>query len=133
MTKHEPKRGIYALSADPIHNGHIYNIKCAMESGLIDELLVAVGVNYSKKTLFNLEERSFLVSKAIYSSGFDEDKVKVGHFDGLLRNYALREGYDFIIRGARHGLDFDYEQTLSCFNGEIGRAHVELQSQFHLV
>jgi len=120
MTKHEPKRGIYALSADPIHNGHIYNIKCAMESGLIDELLVAVGVNYSKKTLFNLEERSFLVSKAIYSSGFDEDKVKVGHFDGLLRNYALREGYDFIIRGARHGLDFDYEQTLSCFNGEYG-------------
>jgi len=114
------KNAVYPLSADPIHNGHLQNIAVAVNSGLFDKVTVAVGNNPAKKYLFNLNERLSLVERAVYSAGFDGSRVEVLPFSGLLRNYALVNGMDFIIRGSRNSKDFEYEQTLSDFNSEYG-------------
>lgn len=118
MTKQ--KNAVYPLSADPIHNGHLHNIAVAVNSGLFDKVIVSVGNDCNKKYLFSLNERLVLARKAIYSSGFDSDRVVVEPLSGLLRNYALEKGASFIVRGCRNSRDLEYEEVLSEFNGEYG-------------
>jgi pantetheine-phosphate adenylyltransferase len=120
------KNAIYPLSADPIHNGHLYNIEVA--SGLFDKVIISVGNNCEKRYLFNLDERLDLARKVVYSSNLDKSKVAVEPFFGLLRNYALENGAGFIIRGCRNSKDWEYEDTLSEFNGEYGLQTLVLPS-----
>ncbi|MDD5192185.1 MAG: pantetheine-phosphate adenylyltransferase [Candidatus Nanoarchaeia archaeon] len=114
------KSAVYPLSADPIHNGHIYTLAVAANSGLFDKVIVAVGNDCNKNYLFDLDERLFLAKKAVYSSGFEKNKVSVESFYGLLRNYAREQGAKFIVRGCRNSKDWEYEKILGEFNGEYG-------------
>jgi len=111
---------VYPLSADPIHYGHLSNVTAAVTSGLFDEVVVALGHNPTKKYLFNLEERLDLAKRTVEAAGLDKTKVRVESFTGLLRNYAILNGADFIVKGCRNGTDWDYENLLSEFNDEYG-------------
>lgn len=112
------KIAVYPLSADPVHNGHMYSLGVAVNSGLFDEVCFAIGNNPDKKYLFSLEERIDLSKRAINSEKFDKTKVRVESFSGMFRNYARRIGAKFVIRGARSSRDFEYEMVLSDYNGE---------------
>lgn len=112
------KNAIYPLSADPIHNGHIYNIETAVRTGLFDKIYVAIGGNTGKTPLFSAAERVYLAEKAIGPLGFDN--VFVESFDGLLGHYAFERNASIIIRGSRRGFDFEYEQVLAEFNRKYG-------------
>ncbi len=114
------KNAVYPISADPIHNGHLHNIRRVYESGLFDRIYVAIGNNAGKRYLFSLEERVALADKVIYSEGFEKEKVVVEPFLGLLRNYARRKGAEIIVRGVRNFSDLEYEEVIADFNGEYG-------------
>jgi pantetheine-phosphate adenylyltransferase len=100
------KKAIYPLSADPLTNGHIDIINRATK--IFDEVVVAVGNNFSKNYLFNLEERLEIVNTVLK----DRENVKVVGFDGLLTDIAMQEGINFIVRGFRNSNDYLHELTL---------------------
>lgn len=77
-------------------------------------MVVAVGVNPAKKTLFSEIERIRLLNEILNSPEFD--KVSVTSFNGLLVNYAKDIGANLLIRGIRSVSDFEYEINLAGVN-----------------
>ena len=108
------KVAVFPGSFDPITNGHIDLVLRSLP--LFDKIIVAVGVNSQKKTLFELEERISWIKQAFY----EEDKVEVGKFEGLTVNYCKQVNARYLVRGLRNASDFDYEKTISQLNHIIG-------------
>ncbi|MFC1696850.1 dephospho-CoA kinase [Nanoarchaeota archaeon] len=110
---------IYALSADPIHYGHlntikhIKNLKCFGDT----ELIIAVGNNEGKKYMFNQDERVVLARSAIESLRLKN--VTVEGFDGFLYKYANKHPDPILVRSGRNGKDFEFEKNLSNFNKQM--------------
>jgi pantetheine-phosphate adenylyltransferase len=97
-------------SFDPVTNGHLDVI--ARASKLADEVVVAVLVNRSKKSLFDLSERIEMLEHAIAPY----KNVRVDSFDGLLVDYCRRNDIPAIIKGVRIVGDFDYELQMAQMN-----------------
>lgn len=108
------KIAVFPGSFDPITNGHVDLVRRA--SPLFDKIIVAVGVNSVKKTLFPLEARLEWLDR-VYG---DNPKVEIGHFEGLTVNYCQKTNAKYLIRGLRNASDFDYEKTISQLNNIIG-------------
>ena len=53
------KRAIFPGSFDPITMGHVDIIKRSLP--LLDELIIAIGVNSTKKYMFSLEQRKTFI------------------------------------------------------------------------
>ena len=107
---------IFPGSFDPITLGHLDIVQRALP--LFDKIIMAVGVNSVKKTLFNLEQRMEWLEEVFE----EEPKVVVDHFEGLTVHYAKKVNANFLIRGLRNGSDFDYEKTISQLNNIIGKS-----------
>jgi len=104
------KRAVYPGSFDPITNGHLDIITRA--SRLVDELVVAVMVNPSKRHLFTLEERQEMILEVC--SGLDN--VSVSTFSGLLVHYLDEVEVPIIIKGLRAISDFESEFQMAALN-----------------
>lgn len=105
---------VFPGSFDPITLGHIDLVKRATH--LFDKIIVAVGVNDSKKYLYSLEQRLEWLNLVFK----DDDRVSVDHFKGLTVNFCKEQGAHFLLRGLRNASDFDYEKTISQLNHIIG-------------
>ncbi len=103
---------IYAGSFDPITRGHEDLIRRSLE--LVDRLIVAVATNSAKQPLFTREERADLIRATITN-----DRVQVKTFDGLLVDFAAREGASVLIRGLRAVSDFEYEYQMALMNRHL--------------
>jgi pantetheine-phosphate adenylyltransferase len=123
------KKAVYALSGDPVHNGHMESLAEAVNKGMFDEVYFAIGNNPKKKYLFTADERVYLAKKTLFSSGIDQNKVKVESFNGLLRNYAVERGIEYIVRGSRNSEDFIYEMLVADINAEYGLQTVILPAK----
>lgn len=107
------KRAVYAGSFDPVTNGHLWMIQQA--SKLFDEVIVAIGINPDKKYAFTLEERIEMLSKSI-----PHNNVRVDTFENdFLVRYAEKINAQYIIRGIRSQIDFEYEKQMRNVNSEI--------------
>jgi pantetheine-phosphate adenylyltransferase len=104
---------IYPGSFDPPTLGHLDVIERA--SRLFDELIVAIGVNSSKKTLLSVEDRA----EALVASTDHLPNVRIDRFYGLLVNYALEQGASSIVRGLRATADFEYEFQMAMVNRRL--------------
>jgi pantetheine-phosphate adenylyltransferase len=111
------KIGIFPGSFDPITSGHRYIIVKA--SKLVDVLIVGIGDNASKKSYYSLDQREEWVQKTFKSY----DNILVKKYSGLTINFAQKENAEFIFRGLRSSIDFEYEkqiaETNSVMNKEI--------------
>ncbi len=105
---------VFPGSFDPITLGHVDLVERALP--LFDEIVVAVGVNNQKRTLFSLEQRLAWLQEVFR----DEPRVRVGHFENLTVDYCHKIGANFLLRGLRNASDFDYEKTISQLNNIIG-------------
>jgi pantetheine-phosphate adenylyltransferase len=105
--------GIYPGSFDPPTLGHLDVIERAAK--LFDEIIVAVGVNSSKKPLLTCEQRMQALRDA--TSGMSN--VRVNSFDGLLVEYVSRQGAKAIVRGLRATADFEYEFQMAMVNRRL--------------
>ncbi|HEY7864703.1 MAG TPA: pantetheine-phosphate adenylyltransferase [Psychromonas sp.] len=104
------KTVVFPGSFDPVTLGHIDLISRA--SKLAERVVIAVAVNTSKKTLFNLNERCDLLSQATaHLSG-----IEVIPFSGLLADFAKQHNAQALIRGIRGTTDADYELQLAQVN-----------------
>lgn len=104
---------IYPGSFDPLTSGHLDLIERA--SHIFDQVVVAVGVNSRKKTVFSAEERIAMVKASVKSL----KNVKVDSFDGLLVNYARSRKIHVILRGLRAFSDFEYEFQMALANRKM--------------
>jgi len=104
---------IYPGSFDPPTLGHIDVIERA--SRLFDELIVAIGVNSSKRPLLSVEERI----EALVASTKHLSNVRVEEFSGLLVHYALEKNAKSIVRGLRATADFEYEFQMAMVNRRL--------------
>ncbi len=107
------RKGIYPGSFDPVTLGHLDIIHRAAD--LVDELVIAILHNSSKKGLFTTEERIDLLKRVTE----DIPNVKVISFDGLLVDCAIQYGTKTIIRGLRAVTDFEYELQLAQTNKRL--------------
>ncbi|MGL5087935.1 MAG: pantetheine-phosphate adenylyltransferase [Cetobacterium sp.] len=113
------KLALYSGTFDPITKGHIEIIKRA--SKMCDKLVVAVLNNSSKKTLFSLEERKEMVQNVLK----DIRNIEVVEHTGLLVNYMKEIGCNYIIRGLRAVVDYEYELSLAYGNYDISEGDIE--------
>jgi pantetheine-phosphate adenylyltransferase len=107
------RRAIYPGSFDPVTCGHLDVIQRAAR--LFDELVVAVAFNDQKQSMFTPEERMVLIREATASVG----NIRVACFDGLLVDFARREGAGAVIRGLRAISDFEFEFQMALMNRKL--------------
>ncbi|MEN8768561.1 MAG: pantetheine-phosphate adenylyltransferase [Candidatus Arcticimaribacter sp.] len=107
------KRAIFPGSFDPITMGHVDIIRRSLP--LFDELIIAIGVNSTKKYMFSLDQR-----KAFIEATFaDEPKIKVDTYEGLTVDYCEKIEANFILRGLRNPADFEFEKTITQVNRRL--------------
>ena len=98
---------------DPVTNGHLDII--ARAASLFDEVVVAVGVNQSKRRLFSPEERMDMLRQA----SAPHPNVVVAGFDGLLTDFCSQHDVHAIVKGLRAVTDFDYELQMAQMNASL--------------
>lgn len=108
------KIAVFPGSFDPITTGHLDIVQRALP--LFDKIIMSIGVNSVKKTLFDLDQRMEWLNQVFKKY----DKVDVGTFEGLTVHYCEKVGAKYLIRGLRNGSDFDYEKTISQLNNIVG-------------
>ncbi|MBC6995398.1 pantetheine-phosphate adenylyltransferase [Neolewinella lacunae] len=108
------KTAVFPGSFDPITVGHVELVRRAVP--LFDRIVVAVGINSQKQTLFSLEQRLAWLEEVFQ----DEPSIEIGSFEGLTAHYCKKIGSRYLLRGLRNASDFDYEKTISQLNGIVG-------------
>ena len=107
---------IYPGTFDPLTLGHEEIINRAAK--ISDNLLVAVSVNSSKTTMFDLQDRLKLVE--IITSRYPN--VTFGSYEGLTVDFANTNNIDVIIRAVRNSTDFNYESQIAQMNNTMDNA-----------
>ncbi len=107
------KRVVCPGSFDPITFGHLDIIERA--SSIFDEVVIAVLVNQTKKTLFRVDERIEMIGEV--TAQFKN--VKVASWSGLLVDYCKANDISMIVKGLRAVTDFDYELQMSQINLQL--------------
>jgi pantetheine-phosphate adenylyltransferase len=105
-----PRAAVYTGTFDPVHLGHLDIIERG--SRLYDRLVVGVGINPEKTTLFSIEERVRLLEEVSAPFG----NVEVQAFTGLAVQFVRGLGAGVMIRGLRTLSDMEYEFTMSLMN-----------------
>jgi pantetheine-phosphate adenylyltransferase len=109
------RRVVCPGSFDPVTNGHLDIISRA--SRLYDEVVVAVLINITKKSLFTVEERIEMLSEVTSQYG----NVRVDSFHGLLVDFCEANGISAVVKGLRAISDFDYELQMAQMNYSMAK------------
>ncbi|MFI3189529.1 pantetheine-phosphate adenylyltransferase [Crenothrix sp. D3] len=106
---------IYSGSFDIVTEGHLWMIKEGIR--LFDKLIVGIGTNPSKQTLFDFKTRKRLLESVCVEFS---DKVVIEDFGNLaLVQFARDKNAAYILRGIRSVSDFDYERMLKNVNTDL--------------
>jgi pantetheine-phosphate adenylyltransferase len=107
------RRAVYTGSFDPITLGHLNVIE--RSSRLVDSLIVGIGINIDKQSLFSADERAELVERVTRPLG----NVEVRQFSGLAVHFVRECNARVIIRGVRSLSDMDSEFTMTLANRKL--------------
>jgi len=104
---------LFPGSFDPITKGHFEIVIKGLE--LFDTIVIGIGENSSKKTLYSVQQRTDMLQKVFA----DYPNVKIQSYSGLTIKFCKEIGAKFVLRGLRSGLDFEYEQSIAFANKEL--------------
>lgn len=107
------KIALFPGSFDPFTIGHASIVRRAL--GMFDHIVIAVGYNINKRSLFSPDERVAAIER-VYAT---ESRVRVVAYDDLTADLAVREGAHHIIRGIRSVKDFEYERDIASVNQRL--------------
>lgn len=105
--------GLFPGTFDPITTGHIDIV--SRSAKLFDKVIVAIGINPKKATLFDLEQRLSWIKRAFK----DQENIEVETYETLTTEFAKAKNAKFIIRGVRNGNDLEYERNIAHINKKI--------------
>lgn len=104
---------VFPGTFDPFTIGHESLVRRGLL--LMDEIIIAIGVNDSKKSYFTLEKRLEMI-RELYK---EEQRISVQSYDTLTIEFAEKNGARYILRGIRSVIDFEYEKTIADMNRTI--------------
>ena len=107
------KIALFPGTFDPFTLGHLSLVDRGLN--LVDEIIIAIGVNNNKKTFFSLDERIDMVSQLFK----DNPKVSVKSYECLTVDFAKEQEAQYILRGIRSVNDFEYEKNIADVNRNI--------------
>ena len=110
MTK---RVALFPGTFDPFTIGHESIVRRGL--ALVDEIVIAIGINESKTYWFPLDWRLQMI-RDLYA---DEPRVRVESYDSLTVDFARQVGAHFILRGIRSVNDFENEKTIADMNRTI--------------
>ncbi len=113
MNQEQPRTAIYTGSFDPVTLGHVNVIERAAR--LVDKLIVGIGTNIEKSSLFTPEERRQLVSAATAHV----ENVEVRVFSGLAVTFVRECNARVMVRGVRPLTDIAGEFTMMMANRKL--------------
>ena len=101
---------VYTGTFDPVHFGHLDIIRRG--SGIFERLVVGVGINPEKATLFSPEERVDQVRRVVAPF----HNVEVRFYHGLTVQFVRQVGARVMLRGLRTTSDMEAEFAMSLMN-----------------
>jgi pantetheine-phosphate adenylyltransferase len=104
---------LYPGTFDPPTNGHLDLIERG--SKLFDRLIVAILSNPVKDPLFTVEERVEMLKESTAAL----KNVSVATFDGLMVEFARKQGASAVLRGIRAISDYEYEFQMALMNRRL--------------
>lgn len=112
-------KAIFAGSFDPPTYGHLDIVSRALS--FCDEIYMSIGLNSQKKSLFNDGEKLWLLSQSIVEGlgPVLAQRIYPSTYDGLLVDFATKNGVSLLIRGARTSADYEYEHSLALINKKL--------------
>ncbi|MCL2682801.1 MAG: pantetheine-phosphate adenylyltransferase [Bacteroidales bacterium] len=108
-----PNIAVFPGSFDPITKGHESIVHRALP--LFDKIIVAVGYNANKKSVFSVEQRVYFIKKTFA----DTPNVIVASYEGLTVDFCEKHKAKFLLRGLRGIADFKNERMLASINKEL--------------
>ena len=115
------KTAIFPGTFDPFTNGHLDIVNKGLR--MFDNIIIAIGVNTSKRQLFPIEKRKEWIEHVF----IDNDRVEVMTYSGLTTTFCTEVEAAFILRGLRTTTDYEYEKQIAFVNEQQSP---ELQSVF---
>lgn len=103
-------KAIFPGSFDPITLGHQSIIERALP--LFDEIIIAVGVNATKNTMYSVDQRIKWIEKCFAK----HPKISVRSFSDLTVEFCKKENAKYILRGLRTSADFEFERGIGQVN-----------------
>ncbi len=107
------RRAIFPGTFDPFTIGHYSIVQRGLS--MFDEIVIGIGFNLSKKTLFTIEQRLDIIQQAFAN----EPRVKVQAYNSLTVDFATSVDAGFVLRGLRSVGDFEYERTIADANKKL--------------
>lgn len=104
------KRAVFPGTFDPITLGHVDIINRAVP--VFDELIIAIGINAGKQTMFSLDDRIAFIKKLFAT----EKNIRVESYTGLTVNFCKEQDAQFLVRGLRNSTDLNYELPIAQTN-----------------
>lgn len=106
-----PKKiAIFPGTFDPFTVGHLSIVNRGLE--LLDEIIIAIGVNEAKSTYYTIDERLEMIRSLFQGN----DRIKIMSYNSLTIDFAASVNARFILRGIRTVNDFEYERTIADVN-----------------
>lgn len=112
------KKLAFAGSFDPITKGHLWVIQEALN--MAEEVYVILAVNSNKKPLFDEQTRTLMVQAAVNTlEGACRVKVISSKNEYVAQLASVTLKCDYLIRGIRSSVDFDYENIIQKTNTDV--------------
>jgi len=107
------KTAIFPGSFDPFTLGHLDVLNSSLK--LFDKVIIAVGNNALKKSLFSVEERLEMIENATRKI----NNVEIISYQGLTIDLCREQNVNFIVRGLRTTTDFEMESVVAQANSRM--------------
>jgi len=107
------RKAVFTGTFDPVTLGHLNVIERGCK--LFEHLVVGIGLNPDKRSLFSIVERVTLARRVVEPF----PNVSVEPFDELAVQFVRRIGARVILRGVRTLSDMEYEFGMSLTNQRL--------------
>lgn len=103
---------IYPGSFDPFTNGHLDIVKKGAK--VFDEVHIVIGINANKKRTYDSELMKSAIEASLVENNIANCKVII--YEGLVAEYTKQNNVEYMIRGLRNNMDYNYEENIAEVN-----------------